>query len=62
MVVPRQKNKKRNACTAKETNNGRTIPGERIATVLDSEQQLDGSRCEDYKINKIELCRKRVNN
>ena len=55
MIVPDYPKKRRGNCTTKETDNSRTIPGVLIATIFQSKQQLDGSRCKDCKTDEIKL-------
>ena len=55
MIVPHRPKKGCGKCTTKETDNSRTIPGVLIATILQSKQQLDGSRCKDRKADEIKL-------
>ena len=55
MIVPNYPNKGCGKCTTKEADNSRTIPGVLIATIFQSKQQLDGSRCKDRKANEIKL-------
>ncbi len=55
MIVPNCPKKGCGKCTTKETDNSRTIPGVLIATIFQSKQQLDGSRCKDRKANEIKL-------
>ena len=61
VVVIRQENDECSACTTKEPDNGGAVPGESVATILNSEQQLDCSRRKDCKANEIEFCRECVN-
>ncbi len=55
MIIPQYTNKGCDKCTTKETDDSRTIPGVLIATIFQSKQQLDGSRCKDRKADEIKL-------